>query len=646
MIKSTIKSKIATYIVAILFLSLVGCSPKPDLRIQSPDEQLSVIFKVDDKGRAIYQIFSGDLLVLNWSPLGMEYSDGAFTSGLKLKEATASSVYQDDYQLLQGKKSDISYKANERTFVLSNGSGSELGITFRVSNDGVAFRYQLPQGSHTITNELTAYNFPKSTKMYVQPMSVAKSGWQQSNPSYEEAYEQAIPVNKPSTLGAGWVYPSLFNTADHWVLVTEADLGRHYCGSRLEADTTSQMMKVVFPSDLEVYTGGGALPSYSGTAYSPWRILTIGSLETIVESTLGTDLAAKGIEMDGSYIQPGFASWSWALLKDNSVNFETSKQFIDYASEMTWSYCLIDVNWDTQIGEEKIKELVAYAEERNVGLILWYNSAGEWNTTPYHPKSALLTHEQRLAEFGKLQEWGVKGVKIDFFGGDGQSMIAYYHDILKDAAEFNLLVNFHGATLPRGWHRTYPHLMTVEAIKGFEFITFTQEVADVEAKHSAMLPFTRNAFDPMDFTPMCFSKIPNIDRKTTNAFELALPSLFLSGIQHIAEVPSGMDAVPDYVRDYLKDIPVSWDETQFIDGFPGKLAVVARRAGDTWYVTGINGEGIPKKLSLDLSFLSGKAGLLITDGEAHPEFRKEEISIDGVFNLGLKANGGFIIKLK
>jgi alpha-glucosidase len=314
---------------------------------------------------------------------------------------------------------------------------------------------------------------------------------------------------------------------------------------------------------------------------------------------------------------------------------------------MNWKYCLVDADWDTRIGIEKVKELVAYANVRGIGLLLWYNSAGDWNTTPYHPRSMLLTHEQRIKEFGMLKEMGIKGVKIDFFGGDGQSMIKYYHEILRDAAQFELLVNFHGATLPRGWHRTYPHLLTMEAIKGFEFITFGQENADQEATHAAMLPFTRNAFDPMDFTPMCFSEIPGIQRKTTNGFELALPTLFLSGIQHLAEIPSGMAAVPAYVKEYLSELPAQWEDTKFIDGFPGKLVVLARKSGDFWYVTGINGEALDKQLELDLSFMRGANGFMISDGAAHPEFSQNEISIgDQPIPVSLKANGGFVMKLK
>ena len=621
-------------------------STDKSVKISSPDGSIIASFFLSEHGEALYSVQLNGKTIIEPSLLGVQADKFSFDHQLELVSIAPLEKKVENYRMHQGKRLDIVYDYQEQAVVVSNSKNQELTIIFRVSNDGVAFRYKFPQDKGTIINkELTEFQFALSSKMYAQPMSVAKTGWEHTNPSYEEPYQRGIPVGSVSPLGAGWVFPTLFQVDENWVLITETGLGPDYCASRLVSDTVSKAMKVGFPSDVEVYTDKGHLPI--NATFSPWRVLTIGSLETIVESTLGTDLADPAINLgDEDFISPGIASWSWALLKDNSVNYETTKEFINYASEMHWKYCLIDVNWDTTIGEERMKELVAYATERNVGLILWYNSAGEWNTTPYHPKSKLLTHEQREVEFSKLKEWGIKGVKIDFFGGDGQSMIAYYHDMLRDAGKHELLVNFHGATLPRGWQRTYPHLMTVEAIKGFEFITFFQETADDEPAHAATLPYTRNAFDPMDFTPMAFSQIPNIERKSTNAFELALPTLFLSGIQHLAEVPEGMSAVPDYVRGYLSDIPTAWDETQFIDGFPGKLAVIARRSGNTWFVTGINGEGIGKEIQLDLGFLNGKSGYLITDGDIHPEFRQEEIEITDTYTIALKANGGFVMKVQ
>ena len=310
---------------------------------------------------------------------------------------------------------------------------------------------------------------------------------------------------------------------------------------------------------------------------------------------------------------------------------------------MNWKYCLIDVDWDQKIGYDRMQELIDYAAGKDVGIILWYNSSGSWNSTPYTPKSKLVDPAGRRAEFSRLRDMGVTGIKVDFFGGDGQSMIAYYHDILQDAADYQLMLNFHGATLPRGWQRTYPHLMTVEAIKGEEFVTFDQGNADRQPAHCALLPFTRNVYDPMDFTPMVLDSIPGIKRRTTAAFELALPFLFTSGIQHMAEKPAGMAKMPDYVVQLLRDVPTQWEELRFITGYPGKEVVLARRAGNRWFIVGINGEASAKTISLDLSFLEDQRGILYTDGDDTAATIVQKEVTAGRMEVNLPPNGGFVM---
>jgi hypothetical protein len=316
---------------------------------------------------------------------------------------------------------------------------------------------------------------------------------------------------------------------------------------------------------------------------------------------------------------------------------------------MGWRYCLVDALWDKQIGDEKLADLVEYARRKKVKILVWYNSAGSWNTTPQTPRNRMLTHASRVEEFEKLQAMGVAGLKVDFFGGDGQSMIAYYHDILADAAPYGFAMNFHGATLPRGWQRTYPHLMTMEAIRGLEFVTFEQRNADEEPAHAAMLPFTRNVFDPMDFTPVVLDRIRNIERRTTSAFELALSVLFTSGIQHYAEIPEGLAKVPDYVREFLKHVPSVWDDTKFLDGYPGKFVVLARRGDGRWYVAGINAEAKPRTMLLNLSVLSVKGpAIVITDGDGgNLSFRTQSVDLDTrkKLKVTLAPRGGFVLVL-
>lgn len=630
-----------------LCLMSVALLPAQKITISSPNGSVQATVGLKKKGLPYYLVHKSGAKVIDTSALGLVRKDADFSSGLKFKNSSQNKLISNNYDLLHGKKFNVNYSANQQVYSVLNKNGEVMEIVFNVSDEGVAFQYRFPSTSKDvkqITQEKTGYKFASDAKGWLQPMSVAKTGWEQCNPAYEEYYEMGIPLNKKPSLNQGWIYPALVQTTTTWVAITEADLHEKYCGTHLNYDEKSKSMQIAFPQPQEKRSADAALfPESTLPWNTPWRVLAIGDLKTITESTLGTDLAAPSVTENTDFVKPGNSSWSWALLKDDSVNYDTTKEFIDYASKMNWEYCLIDVNWDERIGEQKIIELVQYAKEKNVKLILWYNSAGDWNTVKYTPKGKLLTEDGRNEVFEKLAKWGIAGVKIDFFGGDGQSMISYYHDILKSALHHNILVNFHGSTLPRGWHRTYPNLMTAEAVKGFEFITFFQDVADAAPAHMATLPFTRNLFDPMDFTPLSLDKIPNIDRRTSTAFELALPVLFLSGIQHMAETPEGMSKAPKVAAEYLTNIPNSWDESLFLDGFPGKFVVMARRKGDTWYISGINGENVPRSVVLNLEFVKNNQGIFITDGD-NKGLTTEKIQRTSEIKIAMKAYGGFVMK--
>ncbi len=633
-------------IVSVLMLCLWGCNGPSPVSLGSPDNRIRVEVTLDSESAPRYAITYQGKPALQDSRLGIALNDADFTRGLALKQASTVSTINDNYELWTGKQRQVNYIAHEQTLTFANAEGREVNIIFRVSDDGVAFRYAFPGESadvKQVLRETTSFALPKDSLGWLQPMSVAQTGWMNTNPSYEEHYQMAIPAGTAAPTEAGWVFPALFNTGDAWLLITEADMDGRFHASRLQQQAEQGEYRIGVPMAPEVFTGGALLAQSTLPFASPWRIITVGSLATIIESTLGTDLAAPTIDMDTSFIKPGIASWSWGLLKDDATVYEVQKQFIDYAADMNWPYTLVDADWDRKIGDEKIKELADYAAQKNVGLLVWYNSSGAWNKTEYTPKSKLLTREQRHAEFSRLQKMGIKGVKIDFFAGDGQSMMQYYNDILQDAAQYQLLVNYHGSSLPRGLQRTYPHMMTMESVKGFEMITFSQETADLEASHASVLPFARNAFDPMDFTPTVFHEIPNIERKTTNGFQLALPIIFLSGIQHIVETPEGMATVPYFVKTFMREVPARWDETRFIDGYPGKLLVVARRAGDTWFVAGINGEQQPKTLNLDLAFIGDKTGYAIEDDTQPRAFVKRPASATTNVALTLQPAGGFVM---
>ena len=648
------------------------------VKLSSPDGHLAATFWVDIEGGPGYQIERDGRTVLAPSLLGLVRDDDDFALGLRWISTSKPERVEDRYELLTSKRRLNVYRANRLIFHLASTAGRKLDIVFQVSNDGVAFRYVFPDTSateHSLRREVTSFHFLPDTRAWLQPVAAAQSGWQRSNPSFEEYYEQGIAVGTPAPFGNGWMYPALFRSGDTWLLVSEAGLGRHYPGTRLGTESPGGEYRVAFPDPRETIGSEPVTPHATLPWRTPWRLVVVGSLRTIAESTLGTDLAdppaarasalraapgtastvraAPGSPTRGvadATIVPGKASWSWPLLGDPNTTLAVQQQFVDYAAEMGWRYTLVDALWDTQIGYDSLMALVDYARPKGVRILVWYNSAGDWNTTPQTPRDRMLTHASRIAEFDRLQAIGVAGLKIDFFGGDGQAFMNYYQDILDDAAPYGFLMNFHGATLPRGWERTYPHLMTMEGIRGLEYETFEQPNADRAPQHETMLPFTRNVFDPMDFTPMVLDRLPRTQRRTTSAFELATAVLFTSGITHYAEIPAGMAKVPDYVRTFIRGIPSVWDDVRFLDGFPGRYVVLARRAGNTWWLAGINGADSARALTLDLRSLKAHGtGTLITDGDGgNLSFRHESVSVRAgkPLRITLEPRGGFVAVLE
>ena len=648
-IKSIFKIAL-NFCISGLVVLLSSCAAKfPDMQIASPDKN-TVVGIFLENGKASYNLnYNGKSVLLN-SQLGLELEGIDFSDGLKLLSISEINSVNEEYTLIHGKQKDHQYIANEKVFTFVNEEDQKIDITFRLSDNGVAFRYSIPKwtGSSAILNdEHTSFRFPETAKAWMQPMSDPKTGWERTNPSYEEEYSMNIAVGTPSPIASGWVYPALFQVDDTWVLISETGVKANNTGSRLAADSPGGNYKIAYPSDQEGIFEGEVLSKVGAEWEGPWRIIAVGNLKNIVESTLGTDLADPEKIKNTAFVIPGAASWSWALGKDDSIIEEVQRSYIDYASNMNWEYSLIDVNWDVNIGYDRIEELVKYAAEKNVGLWLWYNSAGDWNTAPYTPRNALLKSDDRKKEFKRISDMGIKGVKIDFFGGDGQSVMKYYHDILSDAAEAKLMVNFHGSTLPRGWHRTYPNLMTAEAVKGFEMISFDQAFADRAPRHMTMLPFTRNVYDPMDFTPMVLDSIPDIERRSTHAFELALSILYYSGVQHFAESPEGMQKQPREVINFLQNLPSSWEEIKFIEGYPGEYVVLARRSGSEWYLAGINGSDQEKLLNIDLTPFqkNGNTLKIIQDSPDNQVFEIQNLSTSSTVDVKVGSHSGFIIHI-
>ncbi len=620
--------------------------------VASPDGRLRVEMALDDAGRPMWRLLREGREAVAPSPLGMVGEGVDLSQGLVFAGVGPVQPVADDYELLSGKRRHNEYRANRRVFRWKDTQGHGLAVAWQVSNDGAAFRYELERavpGLQTWKRDAATFRLPAGAHAWLQPMAEPRTGFARTNPSYEEYYLQDVPVGTPTPMGHGWVFPALFRSGNDWILLSEGSLRRGDAGSRLLDGATPGEYLIGFPDGREALPGGAALPWIGAFPWrSPWRIVAVGDLATVADSTLGTDLADPPAVAAPSV--PGKASWSWPLLGDDHTVFEVQKQFVDYAARMGWRYTLVDALWDTQIGEDRMHELVDYARGKGVSVLVWYNSAGDWNDAPQTPRGRLLDHASRVREFDRLKAMGVAGLKVDFFGGDGSSMIAYYLDLLADAAPYGFQMNFHGATLPRGWQRTWPHLQTMEAVRGLEFATFEQANADRVPVHAATLPFVRNVFDPMDFTPLAMVKLNDrVQRRTSPAFELAQSVLFVSGIQHYAETAEGMAQVPEYVRGFLSGLPEVWDDSRFLDGYPGHYAVFARQGGGRGYVAGINGGPGPRKLMLDASRLGGGVlrGLLVTDGGDAPGFAQQRVEFGPgkPLELELPAASGFVLQL-
>jgi len=634
----------------------IAVKVKPEVQYTSPDKKVALQI-LNKKGQFFFKVFNEGKVVVSTSPLGLETSLGAFNEELKQFGKITEQFKSENYVQPIGKQSHISVSYREITLSLKNAQSTPLDVIFRVSNDGVAYHYKLyGKGSCTINKEIGGFRFPGNTTAFMTPLSPAHTGWARTNPSYEEHFLQDIPVGTPSLLGVGWTYPALFKIPGAgWVLISETGTTGSYCGTHLTHLSTDSLYRIEFPNPAEGLPGQHAKAMMSLPYETPWRMMIVGSSPTsIAQSTMATDLV-KPMYKAKSIYKPGKATWSWLVLKDDSVTFDVTRNFIDMADTLDFSYCLIDAPWDAQIGRENIAKLAAYARTKGVGLLLWYNSNGKWNDAPQTPKNCMDNQEARRAEMKWMQSIGIKGIKVDFFGGDKQFYMQYYEDILRDANDFGLTVNFHGTTLPRGWERIYPNFVTDESVKGMEFITFSQADADMQPQHCATLPFLRNVVGPMDFTPVILNERLGSNRKsgpirrTTMAFELALPVVFFSGVQHFGLIPENIGQMPEQVFNYLKNVPTVWDETRFLAGYPGKDCVVARRSDKTWYIAGINGENVAKTLTFDTKSILKKdqKGMLITDKQDSNNsvmcgalLRADKTS---VINLNVKGNGGFVL---
>lgn len=598
--------------------------------------------------RLYYTVLQNNDTLVRKSILGLIGKEADFSKGLFFKSVYTDKIVEN-YTLKIGKRLINSNIANEKTLTFYNQQKRLISIVFRAYNDGVAFRYQLPNAQKPVTliDEITSFKIPENGKTWMMPYG-KPTEW---SPAYEEDFTNGEAVGETSRFTSGWSFPALFQIRNHFVLITEAGFETQYFASHLKADAPNGNYTIEKP-----------LPSEAGSLYnqalilksgfkSPWRTFIFGkSVGSIIQSNLVYDLSEKNKLADTSWIKPGRSSWSWWGDHESSKSYHKLTKFIDLSKEMGWEYSMVDANWDIMTDGGKIEDLAKYAQEKNISLGVWYNSGGPHNTSTERPRDLLSTSESRRAQFEKLEKWGIKLIKVDFFNSDKQPLIKLYEDILKDAAQYHIMVDFHGCTLPKGWSKTYPNLVTMEAIKGAEQYAYDKKFSKNAPSHNVIAMFTRNVVGPMDYTPVTFSNYDTVAHTTTNAHELALSILFESGMLHFADRVDAYTSLSPEIKNFLRIVPTTWNETKFVEGYPGKLMVLARRKKEDWFIGGANGENMNKTISLDLSFLpKGNYTLqIMKDGDNNRAINTNIIKyVSGEpVSINLLANGGFTVWAK
>ena len=642
--------------LAICIASSVLCRAD-DVRVSSPNGSL-VVTVSDADGHLSYTATLDGKQMLAPSALGMKTSLGDLTKELSIVKSQLSTV-NSSYQMRGTKASKVDYQANALTIDLQNKDGVKFSILFQVSDNDIAFRYQMPRQTIRrreykrvrILSEVSGFNFPDGTTTFISPQIGPETGWEQTKPSYEEGYSNDAPMDKASQYGHGYIFPALFHLPAGWALVSETGVTGGYCGSHLSDYQAGSGYTVAYPDKGENNGFGTDFAAIPLPGETPWRTITLGStLKPILETTISYDVVEPRYQASTDY-KPGRYTWSWLIGQDNSINYNDQVRFIDLASAMGFEYCLVDNWWDQNIGRERIAELSKYAQSKGVHLLMWYNSNGFWNDAPQTPRNCMNTAIAREKEMSWLESIGVKGIKVDFFGGDKQQTMQLYEDILSDANRHGLQVVFHGCTVPRGWERMYPNFVASEAVLASENLFFGEGATISEGFDLTLHPFCRNATASMDWGGIIMNKFMSTDnksrhsRKTTDVFELASGITMQTSVQCVAMQPNNLQELPQFEMDFLRELPTTWEETHFIDGYPGKYVVMARKATNgKWYIAGLNAQKEPLALTLDLKAFGDLTKLLVDDKQMQPVQTALKKDKKGKIKVTIQPNGGMIIK--
>ncbi|MFX3634649.1 MAG: glycoside hydrolase family 97 catalytic domain-containing protein [Candidatus Pristimantibacillus sp.] len=590
--------------------------------LHAPDGKLHAIIEQQQDGTLTYSVQREQSIVLARSPLGLQMGNNFASKASELTILHVErSTLAESYELTTGKQRKQSYEANE-LLIHTSMEGQPLLVRFRAFNDAIAIRYELPDEgtSCCIAGEHTGFQLPEQPLLNVWAQPFMRC--------YERTYDHAMPEHLE---GGHFGFPLLAQlTENNWLLLTEAAVYGTYGSCHLTADPSNgRSLQIAYAPD-QTDPIDAQLP-----LTLPWRVIMNGTLNTLVCSAVTTHLNPPSVVTDLSWIRPGRAAWSWYADGDSCGNMTIQQQHVDFAAQMGWEYSVADGGWEDVLDAPG---LIAYAQERNVGIWVW---------THYKGLETASLCEEKLS---LCASWGAVGIKVDFFDSDSQQRIQTYDLIAEAAAKYRLMVNFHGSTKPSGVHRRWPHIMTYEGVYGAEYYRAHSEGPN--AVHLCTLPFTRNIIGSMDYTPVTFSKRTN----TTAGLQLALAVLFESGVQHFADAISIYADHP--AQSLLASVPAAWDETMLIDGYPGRFVTIARRSDDQWYVASICATG--GKLSrIPLSFLNKERQYeaMIYEEAAEPDeyrfravlppitIRREVVTATDSLSLQLKVNGGVTIHI-
>lgn len=645
------------FIAVAVFLFSAAAISATEQKVTSPDEKLSVCIS-DTDGKLTYSVSLGSKEILLASRLGLTTNFADFTKALNIASVKTYTVSKS-YDMSHTKRAHSDFKANAADISVTTSDGHRMTVTFVVADNDIAYRYTLPRQKDdnpkaaVVLSEASSYRFPDNTTTFLSPQSTPMIGWERTKPSYEEEYKADAPMTDRSLYGAGYTYPCLFHiSSDAWALVSETGVDGQYAGTRLSDFTSENGYTVSYPQQGENNGFGSASAAMALPGSTPWRTVTIGSsLKPVVETTIPFDLVEPKYEANAHYAG-GRYTWSWLIWQDNSINYDDQVRFIDLAAEFGYEKVLVDGWWDTRIGHRRMEQLAEYAKSKNVSLMLWYNSNGAENDAPQGPRNIMNNAIARKKEMAWLKKIGVSGIKVDFFGGDKQETMRLYEDILSDANDFGIGVIFHGCTLPRGWERMYPNYIGSEAALASENIFFTEHHARREGFEMCMHPFARNTAGSFDWGGIIMNDYLSKDnrsrhkRYTSRLFELATAITNQVSVCCVEVTPQAVETLNATEKEMLRHVPSEWSDTRFIDGYPTRYAVIARRelSSGRWLVGGINGTDKTIQTTLSLDMLAGKNVILYYENKNRQTLKKEiKISSKGLLKVELPAMGGLVI---